>query len=137
MENDLLEYLLNFALNHKIGFELMDKANPDWVPVSIAERRLIIINMNWHNKWEIPFQIAHEISHLLNNDQGVQYYSSVANKVKIEGNANSCAIDIFINYYRTRISDEWINPVTFMEHFGIPLNLEYLVTDKIYNAFGI
>jgi len=135
--NEILTYLFNLALENHIAVEATNKLQPHTPSLAISDQRKIIINMNWYNQKELPFQIAHEISHLLNNDEGVQYYSSFSNKMELEGNANATAIDLLINYYCKMISDEWINPVTFMKHFGIPSNLEYLVTDKIYNAFGI
>lgn len=135
--NEMMTYLLNLALDNHIGFELLPKAKPDWPSFAMAKKRKIFININWYNKQEIPFQIAHEISHLLNNDQGIQYYSSPNNKSKLEGKANATAVDIFIEYYRSHISDEWINPVKFMELFGIPQRLEYTVTNKINAVFRI
>lgn len=86
--------------------------------------------MNWRNKWEVPFSFAHELGHLINHDEGVNYYHSPTVHTKTEYRANCTAIDILLSYcYDNDI--EINNPIVFCEQFGIPFNLEYIVNLKL------
>lgn len=88
--------------------------------------------MNWRNKWEVPFSFAHELGHLINHDEGVNYYHSVTVHTKTEYRANCTAIDILLSYcYDNDIEID--NPIVFCEQFGIPFNLEYIVSLKLKN----
>ncbi|MCH4165121.1 MAG: ImmA/IrrE family metallo-endopeptidase [Lentilactobacillus diolivorans] len=135
--DDVITYLLNLAFENKIAYELTTELNPYTPSLADSKSRKVIINLNWHNKKELPFQIAHEISHLLNGDAGVSYYSSFSNKSKYECGANVTAIDLLLKYYEDNFIFAEINPVRFMEDFGIPANLEYQVTDRVAETFGI
>lgn len=135
--DEIVTYLFNLALKNKIGVEATNLLSPEAPSIAVADERKIIINLNWPNKNELPFQIAHEISHILNHDDGVLYYTTYASQSKIEANANLTAIGLLATYYQDCFDFENINPVRFMQTFGIPLNLEYQVTDKLTEIFGI
>lgn len=134
--DDVVTYLLNFAMKHKIGFLTQPNWNENWPSVSIPERRFMIINLNWRNQRELPFQIAHEISHILNDDEGILYYTTSNSKSQIECGANESAIQILIDYC-DKLGLEHYNIIKFMDVFGIPANLEYMVVDKLENRFEI
>lgn len=59
------------------------------------------MNLNWEDKQEMPFQLAHEMAHIFNNDEYNQilYYTIVRSHFKVEQNAYSSAIDILLLYY--------------------------------------
>ena len=134
--DDAINYLLNFAMNHNIGFVWTDLLEPDTSSAADCKERKIVINGNWHNKKELPFVIAHEIAHVLNKDMGVLYFTSSNSKSQIESNANAGAIKILVDYC-DNLGLEHYNVVKFMQVFGIPANLEYMVMDKLENRFGI
>lgn len=136
MENEVINYLLGLAWDKHIGITLRKDMGPATPSIADADTRNIIINMNWQRKKELPFQIAHEISHILNKDSGVLYFTTYANKSKIERNANLTAVDLLIDYSDS-IGANQVNVVQFMEQFGIPPEMEYSVMNKLENRFGI
>lgn len=75
--NDLIEYLLNYAFDHGIGYKLVH-ADPYDPSLSLKNHNLMVINLNWHNQSELPFIIGHEIGHFILGDKGILYYSSFA-----------------------------------------------------------
>lgn len=128
--NDLVNYLLNFAFDQGIGSILTKEPAPDFPSCAISENRMIIINLNWHHPYELPFIIAHEIAHVLEGDPGTCYYSSSTTRIKAEGRANERAIELILNYchaYDIPVS----NSVAFCEQFGIPTELDYIAYLKI------
>ncbi|QER67607.1 ImmA/IrrE family metallo-endopeptidase [Paucilactobacillus nenjiangensis] len=135
--NKVITYLLNLAMENMIGIDLAP-LSPETPSMAIADENRIIINMNWHNQKELPFQIAHEIAHILNHDDGVLYFTTYASKSKYEVHANLTAVDLLIDYYNMYKGDiENVNVVNFMEQFGIPLDMENQVMDKLGYKFGI
>lgn len=55
MNNDAFDYLLNYAWDKKIGYELTRELTPDSPSAAYPEEKLVIINMNWPNEKELPF----------------------------------------------------------------------------------
>ena len=125
----LIKYLMNAAMfDCKIGVEFSNRLPPFAPPLSYNHvGRLIIMNARWPYLTEIPFQLAHEIAHVLYEDQ--QYYNLNDQTVNHgEADANVFAIKLlqkycddneyhFDSYYR------------FAEAFCIPHNLYYLFND--------
>lgn len=132
----LITYLLNFAFDNGIGIKWVNTLGPYTPSAANNLTKTIVINGKWHNQKELPFQIAHEIGHILNNDEGVLYYSTSSSESKIESNANATAINILIDYC-TQTEIENANIYQFMEQFGIPSNLEYLVVDQLNARYSI
>ncbi|MFT8868494.1 ImmA/IrrE family metallo-endopeptidase [Liquorilactobacillus nagelii] len=118
--NDYIEKLLEYAKNCKIGYELL-YLSPITPSASNAKTRMIAINMNWHRKKELPFQIAHEIAHVLNRDDAsILYFSTDVSHSKIEHAANSKAVDILMPMYFSECALEYANSEKFMSDFLIP-----------------
>jgi Zn-dependent peptidase ImmA (M78 family) len=134
--DDAINYLLNFAMKQKIGFVWTNLLAPDTPSAADCKEREIVINANWHNQKELPFVIAHEIAHVLNKDMGILYFTSSSSKSQIESNANAGAIKILVDYC-DKLGLEHYNIIKFMDVFGIPANLEYMVVDKLENRFEI
>ncbi|GAY74310.1 ImmA/IrrE family metallo-endopeptidase [Lentilactobacillus kosonis] len=127
--DDLITYLCNYAYDHKIGFILnRQKLSSDEVPISSYALNLIIVNMNWNPETEIPFQFAHEISHILNGDKGDKGFPAAI--IKEEYAANKRAIDILMKYAELN-EIPTNNVVKFMNIFGIPYKLEDLVRNEL------
>jgi Zn-dependent peptidase ImmA (M78 family) len=120
--DDLISLLLNYAFNNNIGFELTYKLHGDTPSMAITNGRMIIINMNWFNKNEIPFIIAHEIAHVLNGDVK-NNYKNKCNSVTAtaENKANLRAVDIIIPMYFELNGDYSYRSITpIMEQLCIP-----------------
>lgn len=130
--NNLISYLINYGFDRGISSTLTEELPPDFPSSASSKYQKVLINMNWHNKWEVPFSFAHELGHLINHDEGVNYYHSVTVHTKTEYRANCTAIDILLSYcYDNDIEID--NPIIFCEQFGIPFNLEYIVSLKLKN----
>jgi len=132
MDDEAVQFLLNYALDHSISFESVPGLKPDTPSFAITDKRFIVLNMNWHNKRELPFQVAHEIGHVLNNHPGVLYYSSPASNTKIEAEANSTAVDLLIDYCKS-IDLYHMDVYKFMDRFAIPNSVKTSVIDKLEN----
>lgn len=128
--SDLMEWLMDYAFDHDIGFVLTHRLAADTPSTSDGDNRLVVINTNWKHLHEVPFCFAHEIGHILNGDKGSHAYSANSLNVKEEYKANLTGIDLMINYAKTNGID-LNNPVQFCEQFGIPADLEYIVALKL------
>lgn len=132
---EVIEYLLNFAFNKGFGFILTDKLKATTPSCANPTKNKIIVNMNWHNQNELPFQLAHEIGHMLNGDEGILYYSSYSSRSKIERNADNKAIDLLFSYC-LNMDEVTINYNDFMKYYGIPNYLEENVRQRYANYFN-
>ena len=130
--DNLISYLVNYGFDRGISTTLTEKLPPHFPSSASSKYQKVLINMNWYNQWEVPFSLAHELGHLINHDQGINYYHSETVHTKIEYQANCTAIDILLKYCHE--NDIAItNPVTFCEKFGVPACLEYTVGLKLKN----
>ena len=133
--NDYVEKLLDYAIQCKIGYGLI-YLSPYTPSASNAKTRMIAINMNWHRKKELPFQIAHEIAHVLNGDDAnILYFSTDVSHSKIEYGANSKAVDILIPMYFNECSSDCANIEKFMNDLVIPGRMQEEVVSKIRKYF--
>lgn len=119
---NLIAWLLDNAWDKKYGLELVS-LDPWFESCAVEEDKLIILNINWHNKNEIPFILAHEISHLDNKDSGILYYSGFNSK--IEFNANTAAIKLLLDYSIAQM-DGFTDPQKFIEAYCIPSKYLYV-----------
>lgn len=128
---------MQYAWDNGISCVLTDKMN-EYTPSSAKpENKIILINLNWHNQLEIAFQMAHEIGHVINNDEGVLYYSSFSNRSSYERNANLKALEVLIPIYLDIIGDYTSNSVSpFMQAFCIPGRLENDVVNAFRNSIS-
>lgn len=123
--NIYIKRLMQYAFDNGISCVLTDKMN-EYTPSSAKpDNKIILINLNWHNPEEVIFQMAHEIGHVINKDEGILYYSSFSNKSSYERSANIKALEILIPMYIEIIGDYTSDSVSpFMETFCIPSRLE-------------
>lgn len=124
--SNVMNWLMDYAFDHQISVILTRYLNPHMPSISDGNNRLTVINMNWHNKNEIPFCFAHEIGHILNGDQGQHKFSAHSVDIKEEYQANLTGTKLLIRYAKSRDINIG-NPVSFCEQFGIPTELEYVV----------
>lgn len=125
----LMKYLMNTAMfDYHIGVEFTNIL-PPFAPSASYNKvgRLILMNSRWPYPTEIPFQLAHEIAHVLYEDQ--QYYN-LNDKTKNSGEAqaNTFAIKLLQRYC---IENEFnfSNVYQFAKCFGIPKECYYLLAD--------
>jgi len=125
--DEILTDLMNLALKNGIGFTATDKLGPFTPSASNTQTKQVVLNLNWHIKNQLAFQMAHELAHILNGDVSNQvlYFTPYKNGIELE--ANRTAIKMIMPYYlRDRRIDQ-INPVEFMEIFAIPSHLASVV----------
>lgn len=125
MENSLVQWLMNWAFDHGISVTFTSEVRKDLPHCAIAEKRSVLINMNYGDHDQIPFALAHEIGHVMDNDLGVRYYSSATLHSKAEYRANLFGIHLLKEYcvaHDVKID----NPVKFCELFGVPMQLDYI-----------
>ncbi|WP_010623966.1 M48 family metalloprotease [Companilactobacillus versmoldensis] len=128
--SDVTTYLLNYALDHHIGFELLNEVDSFWPSVAIPERNMMLINTSWYKQEELPMVVAHEIGHMLNGDTCYMYDHSNTGKICSEGAANKVAIDLLLQYCRDN-DIQFNNYIMFLQQFCILLRYEYIVKKKM------
>lgn len=115
--NDLVMYLLNYALDHNISYELQ-KLPPYFESRAIPQADFIIINTNWHRANEVPFIIGHEIGHIMNHDNIKKCQPQNAS-YPLELAADKYSLNLIFKY-TLKIDSMIQEPQTFIEQFGIP-----------------
>lgn len=128
-QDRLIKYLMNAAMfDYHIGVEFTNHLPPLAPPISYNNvGRLIIMNARWPYPSEIPFQLAHEIAHVVHEDQ--HYYSLNDRTVnRGEADANIFAIELLQKYCKE--NDYYFNTYyDFARTFGIPKKCYYLLTE--------
>lgn len=120
-KNNLVEYLLNYALEHKINLKVV-RLRKDYVSNCIPEERLIVINSSLYNEPYYPFMIAHEIGHIMNGDSGVLYFQAPTAKYSTEHEADLFALDLLYKY-SCKKGDVFRSPCQFLQAYGIPFTM--------------
>ena len=125
----LMQYLMNYAMfDCHIGVEFTHKL-PFYAPSVRYNKpcKLIIMNSNWPHPMQVPFQLAHEIYHVLNEEKS---YFNLNDRTKYsdEAQANISAIKLLQRYC---IENEFhfSNIFQFARSFAIPQECYYLLTD--------
>lgn len=93
----------------------------------------VLVNDNYFIQNQLPFQLAHEICHVLHGDDSFStLYQETDLKTKIEYEANRDAIKILLKLYAKRLDEpELLNYATFEQVFCIPSKLD----DVVQQAF--
>ena len=140
MNNDAFEYLLNYAWDRKIGYELTQDLTPEAPSFASPEDNLVVINMNWSNKKELPFQLAHEITHVTNGDDTqakLYYHTTYKSKFGVEYKANVGGAELLIPFHFSEIDPESANVDQFMDDYVIPPYLRDNVINEVREYYKI
>lgn len=121
-----INYLKEFAKARDIGVCLTYDLSSYIPSSSSVENRSVVINLNADN---IPLQFSHELGHILNEDDGVWYFSTTTNGMSSEANATKTGIRILLDYYFREVPYEEINLSNFMKFYKIPS----FFTDYVYS----
>lgn len=126
-------YLLKIASQHHIDVQWSGVLSKYTPPACRYDTRIVCMNMNWHRHTEIPFQLAHELSHIINGDPGDAcfYDASFTGKSSVEYKANVGAVRLIIPYYCGETEKEIINANDFEEVYDIPKYLDNVVREQI------
>ncbi|CAK1255044.1 ImmA/IrrE family metallo-endopeptidase [Fructobacillus cardui] len=100
------------------------------------ESRAIVINSNWHRPNQLPFVIAHEISHLLQCSSGdAKLSATTLLNTRYEREANYQAIDLLVPFYVNDKEQDQVNLYEFMNLFEIPNFLEDVCYKALISSF--
>ena len=114
---DLVKYLLKYAFDHGISCALI-RREQTYQSVALPDKKLIVINQNSKNKFELPFIIGHEIGHIMNgNVNGAFYCGKPVNSE--ERLADLYSLNLIYGYASNQF-DNFEEPVQFIEQYGIP-----------------
>ena len=118
---DLLKYLLKYAFDHGISCALI-RREQSYQSVALPDKKLIVINQNSKNKFELPFIIGHEIGHIMNgNVNGAFYCGKPVNSE--ERKADLYSLNLIYKYASSQF-ETFDEPGIFMEQFGIPYRMK-------------
>lgn len=130
MGNDLVQWLMNWAFDHGISVTMISEIKKDLPHCASAAKKAVLINLNYGKQREIPFALAHEIGHVVDDDSGIRYYQSATLHDKAEYRANCFGIRLLKKY--CQVNDIHIdNPVHFCERFEVPNQLDYVVAVEL------
>ena len=125
---DLVKYLLKYAFDHGISCALI-RREQSYQSVALPDKKLIVINQNSKNKFELPFIIGHEIGHIMNgNVNGAFYCGKPVNSE--ERKADLYSLNLIYKYASNQF-ETFDEPGIFMEQFGIP----YRMKGDVYRLF--
>ncbi|CAH0417503.1 ImmA/IrrE family metallo-endopeptidase [Periweissella fabaria] len=127
---DYIYELLNIAMEKGIGVQLDNNLNPNinsWCKTSL---NFIMVNMNYKDKQQIPFQFAHELGHILNGDTSsakLSFNSHAYNKTEYA--AHVTGIKLLVSLYAKKAHE--LNYVKFMDMFAIPDRMTDVVITEL------
>ena len=117
---DLAKYLLKYAFDHGISCALI-RREQSYQSVALPDKKLIVINQNSKNKFELPFIIGHEIGHIMNGDvNGVFYCGKSINSE--ERLADLYSLNLIYGYASNQF-DTFEEPIQFIYEYGIPIRM--------------
>lgn len=133
MNDDVLAYLSEVAIKQNIKVIWSDALSAYTPPACYVPRRIVMMNQFWHNKQDIPFQLAHEMSHVINGDDTdmVFYNASYTGKQSVEYKANVGAVKLLIPFYCGNRNKEQANAYEFESIFNVPPYLNDAVIEQI------
>jgi len=122
--HQIINDLLNYGLEHGITMIATNQLSPYTPSGTDTETKRIVFNMNWHDKKQLPLQLAHELQHIMNGDNSSEPLYFTPTRNKIEHQANIGAIKMLLPYYLEDKQPEDINVYDFMDQFSIPSYLD-------------
>lgn len=130
--SEVMDWLFNYAFDNGVSMMFM-QLDPYTPPATNVHTKRILMNNNWHNKDELPMQFAHEIGHIMLEQEysGLLYYTP--SKFGMEFEANEYAINLLLPFYIDEKEPGQVNIYDFMECFSIPGHLEDAVTEAVKN----
>lgn len=114
---DLIKYLLKYAFDHGISCALI-RREQSYQSVALPDKKLIVINQNSKNKFELPFIIGHEIGHIMNGDVNGAFYCGKPINSE-ERLADLYSLNLIYGYASNQF-DNFEEPVQFIQQYGIP-----------------
>lgn len=118
--DDLLTFLFKHAFENNISCALIWR-DENYQSVALPEKKLIIINQNCSNKYELPFIVGHEIGHIMNGDNNAAFYCGKPVNSE-EHLADLYSLNLIYNYAANQF-DNFEEPIQFIQQYGIPIRM--------------
>ncbi|KJY56708.1 hypothetical protein [Lactobacillus melliventris] len=117
---DLVKYLLKYAFDHGISCALI-RREQTYQSVALPDKKLIVINQNSKNKFELPFIIGHEIGHIMNGNVNGAFYcgKSINSEERL---ADLYSLNLIYGYASNQF-DTFEEPIQFIYEYGIPIRM--------------
>lgn len=130
--NDFISILLRYAKEHSIRVKWAN-LHSHTPPATNPKRRIIVMNLKWHNTIQLPLQLAHEMEHILHSDDEFSIlYFTTGMKDSMEREANIDAVYLLIDIYMYGLDNpKNANYVSFSKAFGIPSKLDSVVKEAM------
>ena len=137
MRSDIKDYLYNICNKENIRVVWLENLSPYTPPSASFEHRCIVMNPNWHNKFEFTFQLAHEMAHILRGDEiDVCFYdTSFTNKSGIEYKTNLMAVKLLTPFYCGETEKEDATVYNFMDSYCIPKYLDGAIKEEFIGYY--
>lgn len=137
MRSDIKDYLYNICNKENIRVVWLENLSSYTPPSASFEHRCIVMNPNWHNKFEFTFQLAHEMAHILRGDETDMcfYDTSFKNKAGIEYQTNLMAVKILTPFYCKENEKEDVNVYSFINSYCIPKYLDEAIKEEFIGYY--
>ena len=135
---DMVWDLLHLAMDHNIDVQWAGVLSKYTPPACRIDTRIVCMNSNWHRPKEIPFQLAHELAHIIYGaPEDICFYnSSFTGKSSIEYKANVGAVKFLVPYYCSETEKENVNIYNFEKQYLIPEYLTNAVSEEVQNYYN-
>ncbi len=134
---DMVWDLLHLAMDHNIDVQWAGVLSKYTPPACRIDTRIVCMNSNWHRPKEIPFQLAHELAHIIYGaPEDICFYtSSFTGKSSVEYKANVGAVKFLVPYYCDGVEQEVVNASNFEQNYLIPSYLDNVVREQLTKYF--
>lgn len=119
---EYLTRVINWAMEHRIGWNLCGDFDENTPSASDPETRMIVINTNYYLPEQLPYHAAHEVAHVMLEHSGVLYFHGTA-KTGMEAEANRWAVNLLVSMYFEELPPDAANLGRFMAAFAIPADM--------------
>lgn len=136
MRDDIMSYLDNIAIDNNIRV-IWEHFNPYTPPGSSYDDMCIVMNLDWHNKDELVFQYAHELSHIIRGDRTDLFFYNTSrnNKSGIEYQTNLMAVKLLTSFYCGETEKEDVNIYNFIDSYCIPKYLDEAIKEEVIGYY--
>ena len=130
---DMVWDLLHLAMDHDIDVQWAGVLSKYTPPACRIDTKIVCMDSNWHRPKEIPFQLAHELAHIIcGAPEDICFYnSSFTGKSSVEYKANVGAVKFLVPYYCAETEKENVNVYDFEKQYLIPEYLNNVVSETV------
>lgn len=130
---DMVWDLLHLAMDHDIDVQWAGVLSKYTPPACRIDTKIVCMDSNWHRPKEIPFQLAHELAHIIcGAPEDICFYnSSFTGKSSVEYKANVGAVKFLVPYYCAETEKENVNVYDFEKQYLIPEYLTNVVSETV------